>query len=59
MLKHPTTHFKDVLYEFKMKPLNNKYRHSRLSGVMEGRKVTDNTKPWLKQKQSKHGTKWI
>jgi hypothetical protein len=31
----------------------------RLSGVMEGRKVIDNQKAWLKQKQSKHGTKWI
>jgi hypothetical protein len=24
-----------------------------------GRKVTDNPKTWLKQKQSKHGTTWI
>jgi hypothetical protein len=32
---------------------------SQLSGVMEGREVRDNTKPWLKQKQSKHGTEWI
>jgi hypothetical protein len=31
----------------------------QLSGVMERRKVTDNRKPWLKQKQSKHSTKWI
>jgi hypothetical protein len=25
--------------------------NSRLSGIMEGRKVTGNPKPWLKQKQ--------
>jgi hypothetical protein len=24
-----------------------------------GGKVTDNPKPWLKQKQTKHDTKWI
>jgi hypothetical protein len=24
----------------------------------DGGKVMDNPKPWLKQKQSKHGTKW-
>jgi hypothetical protein len=30
---------------------------SQLFGVMEGRKVTDNPKPWLRQKQSKHDTK--
>jgi hypothetical protein len=29
--------------------------NSRLSGVMEGMKVTDNPKSWLKQNQSKHG----
>jgi hypothetical protein len=29
---------------------------SRLSRVMEGRKVTNNPKPQLKQKQSKHDT---
>jgi hypothetical protein len=33
--------------------------NSRLSLVMEGRKVMDNPKPRLQQKQSKHGTKWI
>jgi hypothetical protein len=33
--------------------------NSGLSGVMVGRKVMDNPKPWLKQKQSKHVTKWI
>jgi hypothetical protein len=26
---------------------------------MEERKVTDNPKPWLKAKQSKHGTKQL
>jgi hypothetical protein len=31
----------------------------KLSRAMEGRKVADNPKPPLKQKQSKHGTKWI
>jgi hypothetical protein len=33
--------------------------NSQLSEIMVGRRVTDNPKPQLKQKQSKHGTKWI
>jgi hypothetical protein len=33
--------------------------NSQLSRVMVAGKVTDNPKPGLKQKQSKHGTKWI
>jgi hypothetical protein len=33
--------------------------NSPLYDVMEGRKVMDNPKPQLKQKQSKHATKWI
>jgi hypothetical protein len=33
--------------------------NSRLSGIMGGGSVTDNPKPRLKQKKSKHGTKWI
>jgi hypothetical protein len=35
--------------------------HRQLSIIQGngGRKVMDNPKPWLKQKQSKHGTKWI
>jgi hypothetical protein len=33
--------------------------NSQLSGLCRGSKVIDNPKPLLKQKQSKHGTKWI
>jgi hypothetical protein len=33
--------------------------NSWLSRVMEGRKVSDYPKQRLKQKQSKHSTKWI
>jgi hypothetical protein len=33
---------------------------SQLSRVMVGGgEITDNPKAWLKQKQLKHGTKWI
>jgi hypothetical protein len=39
--------------------LNAYTGNSQLSGIMEERKVTDNPKPWLKQKQSKHSRKRI
>jgi hypothetical protein len=39
--------------------INRSTGNSRLSGAMEGRKVMDNPKSQLKQKHSKHGTKWI
>jgi hypothetical protein len=33
--------------------------NSRLSRIMGRRKIMDNPKPWFKQQQSEHGTKWI
>jgi hypothetical protein len=39
--------------------LNIHIVNSRFSGIMVGGKVMDNLKPQLKQKLSKHGTKWI